>query len=974
MLDGLYHTSKDQLVVSQHQLQAIETHVHQYQAQYESDKHARCHEALKTSVYEEQKDVNPDRIANTCQWVIGHKRYRRWFESHHDDLLWISADPGCGKSVLAKSLIDHELRSTETHTICYFFFKDNEEQDNVATALCAILHQLFSRRARLIRHAIPSWDKVGRMLPSDTSELWRIWLAATSDPEAGNVTCVLDALDECKVLERRKIIHHLTDFYGKISPSSSTSHRGRLKFLVTSRPDDDILRVFRNISPSLPTIHLRGEDENDNISTEIDLVIKAQVAKLARDLNLSSQIKEQIETKLLCMKHRTYLWLHLTAEEIYQVYRTRLRPGHEIIPLIPSNVEHAYENILGRIREGDIFIAKKALQIIVGSRRPLTIEEMAIALGAATSNARQLAQIRLDPNDLGDKIRQLCNLFVYINHSRFFLIHQTAKEFLLRPQHGIAPSTGWKHCFQPFEVEREMAQLSIRILRLEEIGLIAEDDFKFRCITPVVVNENDPVETLLVYCAEHWPKHFRDARLATNDGLMSSVQELYDTRSLTFQLWFSVFWKACYTFNRVPHVNPLQLAAILRHENVLEILLQSSRADIEDCDWEGHTALIWASKFNHRKIVQMLLRAGASVEARKMSALQHAAENGHEEVVEMLLKAGAPVDTGGKYRPKPLHSAIRAGHVNVVKILLAAGADMSTSSGLHGSALHLACWEEREEIIRLLLDTGANINLRNDSDCTPLYEVSELGQLKILQILLDAGAEINAICNFNRTALHAAVKGERIEVAEILLHSGADISAVDGFGLTALDWAALDSKWLYSLTKWHSTLGSGLEIDRDRILKASIQRLSSALLASNDRTIRPGFDELGHCLLFIGSLGMACTAFEQAVHRIGGYGTLHHSVGCKSCRGNIVGCRHICRRCHANLCNKCVGNHQSSERFRACKGSAFLDVDGSSTKYEEKLRMTSRSNEVIAEITDETRKWLRDLTIEASEARHAVVR
>lgn len=55
--------------------------------------------------------------------------------------LWVTADPGCGKSVLSKSLIDDELRSTSSSVTAYFFFKDdNDDQRKAAMALCALLH------------------------------------------------------------------------------------------------------------------------------------------------------------------------------------------------------------------------------------------------------------------------------------------------------------------------------------------------------------------------------------------------------------------------------------------------------------------------------------------------------------------------------------------------------------------------------------------------------------------------------------------------------------------------------------------------------------------------------------------------------------------------------------------------------------------------------------------------------------------
>jgi ankyrin repeat domain-containing protein 50 len=112
-------------------------------------------QTLRTSNYEQFKDRNPTRLEGTCQWVLQHKNFRNWQESKFSSLLWVSADPGCGKSVLSKSLIDEDLKSTESRVTCYFFFKDdNEKQKSVTSALSALLHQLFSQRKSLIHHAM----------------------------------------------------------------------------------------------------------------------------------------------------------------------------------------------------------------------------------------------------------------------------------------------------------------------------------------------------------------------------------------------------------------------------------------------------------------------------------------------------------------------------------------------------------------------------------------------------------------------------------------------------------------------------------------------------------------------------------------------------------------------------------------------------------------------------------------------------
>lgn len=173
---------------------------------YETDQHRACHQALKTSFYEQFKNNNPDRVPNTCRWVLENVKYTQWWQGKENGLLWISADPGCGKSVLARSLIDNELQSTSTHTICYFFFKDNEEQENLSTALCAILHQLFNVQPQLLRYTKDFWKKNDSKLTSEVGELWQIFSTAVMSKEAKRVIVVINALDECSRKDRQKLI------------------------------------------------------------------------------------------------------------------------------------------------------------------------------------------------------------------------------------------------------------------------------------------------------------------------------------------------------------------------------------------------------------------------------------------------------------------------------------------------------------------------------------------------------------------------------------------------------------------------------------------------------------------------------------------------------------------------------------------------------------------------------------------------
>jgi hypothetical protein len=135
---------------------------HQLREETQRAREARaCLRALKTSAFDEFKNINPDRVPDTCRWVLDDPRYQRWHESSQDNLLWISADPGAGKSTLAKALVDHDLRTSASHTVCHFFFKDNDKQQRLTTALCAILFQIFEDQRILLEHPLSEWEIQG---------------------------------------------------------------------------------------------------------------------------------------------------------------------------------------------------------------------------------------------------------------------------------------------------------------------------------------------------------------------------------------------------------------------------------------------------------------------------------------------------------------------------------------------------------------------------------------------------------------------------------------------------------------------------------------------------------------------------------------------------------------------------------------------------------------------------------------------
>ncbi|KAJ5691582.1 hypothetical protein N7488_012317 [Penicillium malachiteum] len=386
-------------------------------------------EALSTSQYEDHKKRNQDRIESTCEWSTSHRLFKGWNDSEKSSLLWVSADPGCGKSALAKYLVDHVIPTTEGRTTCYFFFKaDADEQRSAAGAPRALLHQLFTHRSSLRKMNMWVPDKFatdGKLLTGSFSALWDV-LTKVSLNEDGEVVCVLDALDECADSDRTQRTQALDRFYREAGSS-----KGVLKFLVTNRPYFHIQREFQLLKNTLPTIHLSGEDgiEADDIEEEINLVIKKRVEETAAKLMLEEDEQSSLQEELFKIPNRTYLWVTLIFDAIENGLKYTNKEMQETIKNLPKTVDEAYEQIASRRPdEGE---ARKLLHIVVSASGPFTLQEMRVALGVRLGQ-RQSEELGLEPEKrFATTVRSLCGLFMTNVDSKIYLLHQTAKEFLV---------------------------------------------------------------------------------------------------------------------------------------------------------------------------------------------------------------------------------------------------------------------------------------------------------------------------------------------------------------------------------------------------------------------------------------------------------------------------------------------------------------------------------------------------------------
>ena len=159
-----------------------------------------------------------------------------------------------------------------------------------------------------------------------------------------------------------------------------------------------------------------------------------------------------------------------------------------------------------------------------------------------------------------------------------------------------------------------------------------------------------------------------------------------------------------------------------------------------------------ATRTGDREMVRSLLKEGRDVNAAQgdgMTALHWAALANDVAMAEMLLYAGANVEATtrlGAYTPLLLAS--KNGRDAMVETLLGAGADANTTTTTTttgATALMLAAASGNDNAVRLLLDHGANVNaVESTGGQTALMFAAAYGRDAVIETLIEEGADADA--------------------------------------------------------------------------------------------------------------------------------------------------------------------------------------------------------------------------------------
>jgi len=800
----------------------IQDMLRQIHARYEEERR-KCHEIFRTTDYQGLKDQNPVKVEGTCEWFLNHPKYQNWLEQSKSSLLWVSADPGCGKSVLSRHLVD--LYSTyageRQGSICYFFFKDNSKLTRSANhALCAILHQFFAQKNVLIRHALTYFDQNGTHLTEVFDDLWELFLTSATDPNSGAIICVLDALDECGEETRLPLIRKLSEFFS--DPPLGTT----LDFIITSRPYSAIGDAFFTNGLDANSIKLMGEnpEEMEEIRNEIRLVTQEKVrlfAELRQWKGIIDDTHVRLQQRLDEIDNRTYLWVALIFPELQKNAGTSRRQVLRIIDTLPRTVSEAYEKILSQ--SSDHAQARKLLHLVVSAFRPLTIFEAGIVLALEEGDEDLAKGDQIPKETLHTIIRELCGLFINIRDDKIYLVHQTAKEFLQGERginQGSYSTSIWQNSIHPPESHYIMARMCITYLGFnvfETQPLMTDEEncpISNKIVDPYISNH-----PFLQYASCYWAMHYN----LSKDGhdLLQFSASICNTQSKRCQTWLAVCSVLSDTKCPFKDLEDLSLRCWLGHYDAMEKHLQRP----EQLSTNDKTiSLLIAESKSDRRSIELLLQHGIPVNASfdQGTVLAHAVFKNDIDIMKLLLEKGAGPNACWNDEPL-LHYTLSWHYLEAARLLLVHGADRKVKNHLGQAALHIAIVKrilkdaiflldglqeisQSMEPSHLLMSTPnqaasarsndvAGLYVRDRYGQTPLDLAAWLGQTEEVKILLRYTEDVNVKDMLGQTPLHgAAIHGDNLEIIELLLKHRADPNIQDREGRTPFYLAATMGK------------------------------------------------------------------------------------------------------------------------------------------------------------------------------------
>ncbi|KAI2484784.1 multiple ankyrin repeats single kh domain protein [Pyrenophora tritici-repentis] len=723
--------------------------------------------------------AHKQRQAETGLWLLENAKFTDW-KKRAASRLWLYGIPGCGKTILSSTIIEHLLQHCHNDTsmvTAYFYFDFNDTQKQDPELMLRSLLCQFLQRSVVIPKGVDalfSSCENGQRKPLLHALLDVVRQVAQ---EFAHVYVILDALDECS--QRSELMD--------ILETAARWQLNNLHLLMTSRKERDIERSLEGYVEEENVVCLQSDIVDQDIQRYVQQRLHNDkgLAKWSKD----AAVRQEIEAALMGGARGMFQWAVCQLDTLGKCCnRAMLRKS---LATLPRTLDHTYDRILSAISEEYSEYAMRILQWLTFSARPLSVEEIAevVAINVARDPAFDRDEVIEDPLEALNICSSLVTITINEAEGRsrpaqqiIALAHYSVQEYLVsdRIKQGLAK----KYSIQEDECHNAIAKGSLKyLIQLQQ----------------PLSRETLKVFALARYSAEFWSSHLRK----TGDKMEQTSQlsmDLMAREEPAYLNWIRLHdpdypWEGLCLEKSLDSIPmPLYYAALLGFSTITRLLLDKGTNVNAKGGYYGN-ALQAASFKGHEQVVKMLFDKGTDVNAQGGcygNALQAALVGGHEQVVKMLLNKGADINAKGGVFGNALQAASFKGHEQVVKMLLDKGTDVNAQGGCYGNALQAASYEGHKQVVKMLLDKGAEVNAQGGHYGNALQAASAGGHEQVIKMLLNQGAEVNAQGGYYGNALQAASVEGHEQVVKMLFDKGTDVNAQGGCYGNALQAASVE--------------------------------------------------------------------------------------------------------------------------------------------------------------------------------------
>ncbi|KAL9009873.1 MAG: hypothetical protein Q9173_005138 [Seirophora scorigena] len=426
------------------------------------------------------------RMPGSCEWILQRPTFLSWLKDNSNDMriIWVHGVPGCGKSILSAYLI--ELLQNMGHSCQFFFFRFGDSaKKTVNSLLRSLAYQVAAQLPELRAQMQQLADDAARLEKAESRVIWqkvfvaRLYRMRLRKP----LYWIIDALDEC---ESPQLLLRLI--------LSSTSTQLPLRIVFTGRNTETLSTAFQRFETPVLIDHVAADDTKDDL--------EMYVAQEVRYMRGDQYFKTQVIQSVCAMAKGNFLWVHLVLKEILQCHtEAAIEQALEELPVELLQLYQRMEATLSRTsRPADRGLSKTILTWVVCSQRALTLEDLSEALKPEYSHVL----------DLRLTISQVCGNFVVIdNKSRVEMVHQTARDYLVKTpglEHSVTPCYGHQDLFM-----KCISSLSSLIRKR---------------------NKRPMTKPLLDYAATSWPYHLAHCAASLDHSVLLALARFFQSPEL----------------------------------------------------------------------------------------------------------------------------------------------------------------------------------------------------------------------------------------------------------------------------------------------------------------------------------------------------------------------------------------------------------------------------------------------------------